>query len=91
MLERPQPDPVFLEERLFAHWHDNLLLPLLRVATVWVLEWRRRVRPEPGALLRYYSAVTLEEDKPSASSCPRRVVYVVFRVVDTSLLIDVRK
>jgi len=89
LVERPQPNPVFRVERLLTHWHENLLLPLPRVgqrATVRVLAWWRRVRPEPGALLGYDGAVTLEVDKHerfklhearSIRGVPRRGHFVV--------------
>ena len=91
LVERPQPNPVFLVERLLAHWHNNLLLPLTQVeqcATVRVLERRRRIRPEPCALLGYDGAVALEKDKHkrvelpevrSVGRVPRRGHFVIDR------------
>jgi hypothetical protein len=59
LVKRTQPNPVFLVERLLTHRHEYLLLPLPRA--VLVLRWRRRVRPEPCALLGHDGTVALEE------------------------------
>ncbi len=55
LVERAQPNPVFCVERLLAHRHQ---LPLVSLG---VLDRRRRIRPEPRALLGHDCDVALEE------------------------------